>query len=263
MKTTAHLKTIYIIILFLLTTVVFAQDSIRLFEPLPRNSEKINLIQPKGAIIWGNSDKYTLENYGAAKVKNGITSTGTNRKRGVYYSVVKQKITINLTTFNNMTSTLKVQTVQNEEYTLKDTSFENALLNIAGTGVETEEVQSYAPFEKTIRGSITTSSEISKNWDINLIIDKTPSLFLELGNLTNGNQTIKIIRTNLDDNKNINENGNIPEATQFYELLENGISLGAVTTKNYNGDNSIWLKPGLDASTKLILCSALLLLKKF
>jgi len=263
MNPTTLLKTTCIIIFFLATTKVFAQDSIRLFEPLPSNSEKINLVQPKGgAIAWGNSDKYTLGNYGVAKVKKGITSTETDRKKGVYYSVVKQKITVNLTTFNNISSILKVQTVQNEEYTLKNTSLENALLNIAGTGVETSEVRSYTPFEKVISGTITSSSESFKNWNIDLLIYKKPTLFTEIGKLTSGERTITIMPTSLDSNKNINVNNDIEEGSYFYEFLENGKSLAAVAA-NYNPAKAIWLNPELDASTKQILCTAMLLLRRY
>ena len=254
MKPVVLLKTTCTIILFLATTVVFAQDSIRLFEPLPSNSEKYNLKLPKA--YWGTKYKVTVENYGVAKMKEGITSTSSNRKKGVNYSETKQKLFISLTDTNNISSNLQVQTEQKEEYVIKNNFLENTLLNVTGTGVETSEIQNWSVFPKTISGTITTNLENSKNWDINLIKDNEPSLFTKMGSLTNGERTINVILTNLDSNKNINENGDIYVGASFCEFVENGISLGAV---GLYGEHSIWLKPGLDPSTKLILITALLL----
>jgi hypothetical protein len=251
MRIPTFLKTTYTVILLLTTAVILAQDSIKIIEPLPSNSEKIDLILPK--TYWFNKSKIIVGNYGVAKIKEGITSTETNRKKGVTYSETKQKISIVLTDSDNKSSNLQVNNVQNDEYVIKDNILLNRVLNI---GVESEEIESMIFYPKTIKGSITSNIENSKKFDIDLmVIDQNTYLNIEIGKLTDGVRTINVIRTNLDSNKNLNENSDISARTIFYEFLENGISLGAVT---FDDENSIWLKPGLDSTTKLILCTAML-----
>ena len=251
MKIATLLKTTCTVILLLTTTVILAQDSIKIIEPLPSNSEKLNLILPK--IYWFNKSKIIVGNYGVARIKEGITTTETNRKKGVTYSETKQKISIKLTNSDNESSNLEVNNVQNDEYVIKDNILLNRVLDI---GVESEEIESMVFYPKTIKGTITSTIENSKKFEIDLmVINQKKYLNIEIGKLTDGERTINVIRTNLDSNKNINENIEISERTIFYEFLENGVSLGAVT---FDDENSIWLKPGLDPITKLILCTAML-----
>ena len=251
MKTVTLLKSFFAIIIFLMTSILIAQDTIRIIEPLPNNSEKLNLILPK--VYWFNTSKITLGNYGVAKIKEGITSTSTNRKNGVTYSETKQKITISLTDSDNNTSKLQVINTKNDEYVIK----ENVLLNrVLDNGVKSEEIQSMVFYPNITEGTITSNLENSKKWDFILkTTDQNAILNVKIGKLTDGERAINVIRTNLDNNIKINENGEISERTLFYEFLENGISIGAVT---YDDENSIWLKTGLDPITKLILCTAML-----
>ena len=46
MKIATILKTTCAVILLLTTTVILAQDSIKIIEPLPNNSEKLNAFPP-------------------------------------------------------------------------------------------------------------------------------------------------------------------------------------------------------------------------
>ncbi|MDU8885731.1 hypothetical protein RXV94_06135 [Yeosuana sp. MJ-SS3] len=251
MKIVAALKTTCSLILVFITTVIFAQDSIKIIEPLPINSEKLNLIFPR--TYWFNKSKVIFENYGVAKIKEGITSTETDRKKGVHYSKTKQNISIKLSDPDKNSSTLQVKTVQKDETVIKEDILLNRVLNV---GIEAEEIQSMVFFPKKIKGFITTNGDSSNKWDLNLeVINEKSFLFVEVGSLKYCERFIQIIRTNLDSNKNINVNNDITERTIFYEFLENGISLGAVT---FDDEHSIWLKPGLDAITKLILCTSML-----
>jgi len=254
MKTKILLKIACSIAFFVTTIMALAQDSIVSFEPLPSNSEKLKLVLPKA--YWGNKHKITIVNYGIAKMKQGITSVSQETKKGVSYSETKQKYFINLTDSNNNISTLQAQIVQYDKYAVKKHFLGNTVLEALGTGVEMEEVQNIEISPKEITGTITTDLENNKNWEVNLAVDLKPSLFAEIGNLTDGERTINVILTNLDSNKKINENGDIYGGVIFYEFIENGISIGAVASR---GEHTIWLRPGLDPSTKLILCSAMLL----
>jgi len=247
MKTSTRLKITCSIAIFFTTIMVLAQDSIMGFEALPSNSEKLKLVLPKA--YWFNSYKLKIANYGVAKIKENAPDTD---------AIKKQKISINLTDFNNNTSTLSVRTVQEYFYSTRSHNLENNILSALGTGIEVDPqehfIDSIAP--KTIKGTIITSLKNSKNWDICFVKDNEPSLFTKMGSLTDGERTINVILTNLYSNKNINENGDIYAGVVFYEFIENGISLGAVASR---GEHTIWLRPGLDPSTKLILCSAMLL----
>ncbi|MCF7561092.1 hypothetical protein L3X39_10635 [Sabulilitoribacter multivorans] len=256
MKITALLKTTCAVILFLTTTVVLAQDSIKIIESLPSNSEKLNVILPKA--YWFNKYKIILENYGVAKIKEGISSTSTNNINGVTYAETKQKISVVLTDSENNTSHLQARTVQNGEFVVKEDILLNRVLNI---GIEGEEIQSMIFYPKTLIGTITTNINNSENWNFNIKVfdlkvrNPRDYLFTEIGSLNNGVRTISIIRTNLDSNSNIDVKNDISKGALFYEFLENGISLGAVTSYD---ESSIWFKPGLDSITKLILCTAML-----
>jgi hypothetical protein len=247
------LKAICSVALLVITTIVIAQDSIRITEPLPINSEKINLIYPK--IYWFNKYEITLENYGVARVKEGITSTSAKNKKGITYSETKQKITINLTDFDHHSSTLQARTVQNDEYTIKENVLENTLLKELGTGIETEEIHNMIIFPKSIKGNISTNSENDKVWNIDLKLAPNSIQFIEVGKLTSGDRTINVIQTNVTINQYLTNDNT--RSTLNYQFIENGIVLGAVT---FNEQNVILLKPGVDPTTKLVLCTTLLIL---
>jgi hypothetical protein len=251
MKIIRLLKKTCLFIIFFTTTFLLAQDKIIINEKLPSDSEKLELILPK--IYWFNKSKIQVANYGVAKIKEGITSTETTRKKGVTYSETKQKITIILNSTENESSSLIGRTVKNDEYIIKDNYFLNRVLDI---GVESETILSMVFYPKTLKAAITTNIGNSKSWDFLLkTTDQNQILNIEIGRLTAGERTINVIQTNLEGLKNINENDSITARTLFYEFIENGISLGAVT---FDDENSIWLKPGLDSTTKLILCTAML-----
>lgn len=228
-----------------------AQDKLIINEELPNNSEKLDLILPRA--YWFNKSKIQVVNYGIAKIKEGITSTETTRKKGVTYSETKQKFSIILNNPDNESSSLIGKTVQNDEYVIARNKLLNGVLNI---GVEEETILSMEFYPKTLKATITINLENSKSWDFLLkTTNQNQILNSEIGRLTNGNRIINVIQTNLDSLKNINEDGSITERTLFYEFIENGIVLGAVT---YDDENSIWLKPNLDSRTKLILCTAMI-----
>ena len=102
---------------------------------------------------------------------------------------------------------------------------------------------------------MTTNSETSRSWNLSLRIDKVGFFNIDKGSLTDGERSIKIIRSKIGRFQNIEELSEWTPETLFYEFIEDGVSLGAVS---FEYGNVIWLKPDLDASTKLIVCTAML-----
>ena len=123
-------------------------------------------------------------------------------------------------------------------------------------GIESEEIMSMTVFPKTFTGTITTNQQDSNPWEFILtILEQDFARNLEVGILTTGDRTINVIQTELNEFKNISLNVDNESRNTIYEFIENGISIGAVT---YDSENSIWLKPGLDLATKLIICTAMI-----
>jgi len=245
------LKTVCLLIFFLISTFSLAQNHFKINEELPSDSEKLELILPK--IYWFTKSKITLGDFGIATIKEGITSTESTRKKGVSYTETKQKISIFLENTTNSSANLEARTIRKDEVVVAGNSFLNRFLDI---GIESEEIVSMAIYPKTFIGTITTNQKDSKPWDLILtIVDQDLILNLEVGILTSGERTINVIQTRLDSLKNISGNEEDLSGDLLYEFIENGISLGAVT---YDSENSIWLKPGLDLTTKLILCTAMI-----
>ena len=251
MKMFSFIKTIWFGIIFLIATSVLAQNTTSVFEPLPSNSEKLDLVYPKAYLF--NSYKIKIPNYGVAKIKENAPDSD---------ALKKQKISISLTDLNNNTVKIEAKSTQEYVYSVKTHYLENNALRILKTGLEvdTEEhlIDSIGP--KMIEGTIITNLENLKKWNISLIKPKDPSIFFEIGSLTEGDRTIKVIPSNLDSNYNINQEGKIHQDALFYELIEDGISLGAIA---FNGESGIWFKPDLETATKLVLCSIMLLLINF
>ncbi|MCR8667857.1 hypothetical protein NO995_09205 [Aestuariibaculum sp. M13] len=233
------------------TSIVFAQDSIKDFEPLPANSKKLNIVYPN--VYWFNSYKIKIPGYGVAKIKENASDTD---------AIKKQKITISLTDLKNNVVKLEANSIQEYVYSVKTHYLENDVLRILKTGLEvdTEELMIDSIGLKIIEGKVVTNLENLKNWKLSLVKTKNTTPFSELGNLTFGDRTIKMIQSTLESNQNLNQEGNIYQHALFYELIEDGISLGAMA---FHGETGIWLKPDLDTSTKLVLCSTLLLLTNF
>lgn len=245
------LKTICLVIFFFISTFSFAQGHYTINEELPSDSEKLELILPK--IYWFSKSKITVGNFGVATIKEGISSTETTRKKGVSYSETKQKISIELKNSENESCFLEARTIQKDEFVMKSDPIFNRILDL---GIESEEILRMDIFPKIYTGTITTDSKNSNTWDFILtIVDQDFISNFEVGILTSGERTINVIQTKLDALKNINGNDKGLSNNLFYEFTENGISIGAVT---YDSENSIWLKPGLDKNTKLILCTAML-----
>ncbi|MBN3522030.1 hypothetical protein JYB62_18645 [Algoriphagus lutimaris] len=235
----------------MISTFSFAQGNVTVYEGLPSDSEKLELILPK--IYWFSKSKITVGNFGEATIKEGISSTETTRKKGVSYSETKQKISIILKGSDNKSCYLEARTVQKDEFVIKSDPIFNRILDL---GIESEEILRMDIFPKTYLGKISTDTNDPKPWDFILTtVEQDFISNLEVGILTTGDRTIYVIQTTLDPLRKINENSEGLTNTLFYEFIENGISLGAVT---YDSENAIWLKPGLDKTTKLILCTAML-----
>lgn len=198
----------------------------------PLKSEKLDVIfQNQGfltipiTLFNKTTAKVKVGNYGDANITKRSGSESTTKILGITYVERKYKFSID---FIN---------ILNESSKLIGTKKDSNVLGI-------------------IEATITTNQKESKTWNLYLRLENT--LFLNIdkeSRLTDGERTIKIIHTNFCRFKNPNENSTIPPETVFYEFIENGVSLGAVT---FDGENSIWIKPDLDSTTKLILSTAML-----
>jgi hypothetical protein len=233
MKIIALLKNSIVFIIFLVPIILFPQNEngLILNEKLPNNIEKFGLIFHNQELLGvpitlfnKTTSKVTVGNYGDAKITKRTPSETTTKIFGITYIETKFKFFID---FNN---------------SLNESS------KLIGTKINSD-------FSETIKATITTGLKNSKSWDFIVKIDKINFSNIDIGRLTEGERTIEIIRTDFLQLKNNNEYQEAFVETQFYEFIENGISLGAVT---FDNENSIWLKSGLDATTKLILCTAML-----
>jgi hypothetical protein len=231
MKNIKQIRKTLALVILLIPTLLFAQDGLIINEEFPPNAQKLNLVFQTNEflnvpIVLFNktTTKVNLGNYGDGKIKKRTPSESTTKILGITYSETKFKFFIDFNNSINQTSGL--------------------------TGTKTS-----SNILETTKAVITTNIENSRPWNFFLRIDKLDFLNVDLGRLTQGERTIKIFRTHARRFKSIDENDEINPDRVFYEFIEDDISLAAVT---FGEENSIYLKPGLDATTKLILCTAML-----
>ena len=223
---TALFKKIVVFTLFFIPIWVFAQNDSIVNVKLPVNAEKLEVNFQYSAITFLNTNttKVTVSNYGDGKIKKKSGSASTTKVLGITYNESKYKFSIDFINAFNETS------------------------NLSGTKTTSNVLE-------TIKATMTTNLETSKTWNLSLRIDKVDFFNLDMGSLTDGERSIKIIRSKVGRFQNIEELSEWPPETLFYEFIEDGVSLGAVS---FEYGNAIWLKPDLDASTKLIVCTAML-----
>lgn len=231
MKIIELVKKTFVLVVLLIPTLLFPQDGLIINEEFPPNAQKLNLVFQTNEflnvpIVLFNktTTKVNLGNYGNAKIKKRTPSESTTKVLGITYTESKFKFFIDFNNSLNQSSEL--------------------------TGTKTSN-----NISETIKAIIITNLENSRPWNFFLRIDKLDFLNVDLGRLTQGDRTIKIFRTHARRFKSIDENDEINPERVFYEFIEDDISLAAVT---FGDENSIYLIPGLDATTKLILCTAML-----
>lgn len=219
-------KKMIVFTLFLIPICLFAQKDSIVNEKLPVNAEKleVNFQYSSITLLNTNTTKVTVNPYGNGKIKKKSGSQSTTKVLGITYVESKYKFLIDFSTVYNESS------------------------NLTGTKKTSNVLE-------TIEATMTTNSETSRSWNLSLRIDKLEFLNIDTGRLTNGERTIKIIRSKMGRFQNIEALSEWPPETLFYEFIEDGVSLGAVS---FEYGNVIWLKPDLDASTKLIVCTAML-----
>ena len=223
---TAPLLKSFVITLFFIPICLLAQNDSIVNEKLPVNAEKLEVIFNYSAITMFNTNttKVTVSNYGNGKIKKRSGSASTTKVLGITDNESKYKFFIDFINTYNESS------------------------NVTGTKTTSDVLE-------TLEATISTNLETSKTWNLYLRIDKVDFFNLDMGSLTDGERTIKIIRSKVGRFQNIEELSEWPPETLFYEFIEDGVSLGAVICE---GGNVIWLKPDLDASTKLMVCTAML-----
>ena len=223
---TTLFKRTFLFILFLMPICLFAQEELNINEKLPVNAEKLDLNFNYSSITLFNTNttKVMVSHYGNGKIKKKSGSGSTTKVLGITYVESKYKFLIDFSNVYNGSS------------------------NLTGTKKTSNVLE-------TIEATITTNLETSKSWNLYLRIDKIDFLNLDMGSLTAGERTIKIIRSKIGRFQNIEEISELNPETLFYEFIEDGVSLGAVT---FEGESTIWLKPDLDETTKLLVCTAML-----
>ena len=233
MKMTSPLIKTIVFTLFIIPIGVFAQNDSIVNEKLPVNAEKLEVVFQNQGLSFLNqpvtllnktTTKVTVSYYGAGKIKKKSGSGSTTEVLGITYNESKYKFFID---FNN---------AFNESSKVTGTKKTSTVL-------------------ETIEATISTHLETAKTWHLNLRIDKVAFFNLDKGSLTDGERSIKIIRSKMGRFQNIEELSAWPPETLFYEFIEDGVSLGAVLCE---GGNLIWFKPDLDGNTKLIVCTAML-----
>ena len=223
---TALFKKTVVFTLVLIPIWVFAQNDSIVNVKLPVDAEKLEVIFNYSSITFLNTNttKVAVGNYADAKIKKKSPSESTTKILGITYNESKYKFSIDFINAFNQTS------------------------NVTGTKTTSNVLEK-------IEATMTTNSETSKTWNLYLRIDKVDFFNLDMGSLTDGERSIKIIRSKMGRFQNIEELSEWNPETLFYEFIEDGVSLGAVS---FEYGNVIWLKPDLDASTKLIVCTAML-----
>lgn len=226
MTITALFRKTFIFIFLIIPICFFAQEDEIINEKLPVNTEKLDLIFKYSSItlLNTNTTKVTVGNYGDGKIKKRSGSGSTTKILGITYVESKYKFFIDFINAFNQSS------------------------NLTGTKTSSNVLEK-------IEATMTTTVEPSRSWHLNLRIDKIDFLNMDMGRLTDGERTIKIIRSKMGRFQNIAEHIEWSPETLFYEFIEDGVSLGAVLCE---GGNVIWLKPDLDANTKLTVCTAML-----
>ena len=226
MRMTTLFKRTFLFIIFLLPICLFAQEELNINEKLPVNAEKleVNFNYSSITLFNTNTTKVMVSHYGNGKIKKKSGSGSTTKVLGITYVESKFKFFIDFTNAFNESS------------------------NVTGTKTTSNVLE-------TIEATVATNLETSKSWNLYLRIDKLEFLNIDLGRLTAGDRTIKIIRSKIGRFQNIEQMSELNPETLFYEFIEDGVSLGAVT---FEGESTIWLKPDLDATTKLIVCTAML-----
>ena len=239
MKMIALIKIKFIFIFFILPPFIFSQNDLIITENLPFHSEKLNIIFPNREnsipVTFFNktTSKIKLGNYGVAKIKKSNPSEGSTNLIISHHSETKFNFSIDFINSSNESARFKGS---------KKTSTTSKLLMTTDTN--------------TFEATITTNTRVEKIWSFYLQTIGEKIMFnTEIGQLNNRERTIIVIYSNLNNLKNINETNELDEDTIFYEFVENGISLGAFS---FDKVNSIWLKPELDAATKLVLCTAMI-----
>ena len=226
MTMTELFKKMIVFTLFLIPICLFAQKDSIVNVKLPVNAEKleVNFQYSSITLLNTNTTKVTVNPYGNGKIKKKSGSQSTTKVLGITYVESKYKFLIDFSTVYNESS------------------------NLTGTKKTSNVLE-------TIEATMTTNSETSRSWNLSLRIDKLEFLNIDKGRLTDGERTIKIIRSKMGRLQNIEELSDLNPETLFYEFIEDGVSLGAVS---FEYGNVIWLKPDLDAKTKLIVCTAML-----
>lgn len=226
MRMIEFFKKTLVFTLFLIPVCLFAQNDSILNEKLPVNAEKLDLIFNYSSITLFNTNttKVRVNNYGNGKIKKKSGSGSTTKVLGITYVESKFKFFIDFINAFNESS------------------------NVTGTKTTSNVLE-------TIEATISTNLETSRSWNLYLRIDKLEFLNIDMGRLTDGERTIKLIRSKSSRFQNIEELSELNPETLFYEFIEDGVSLGAVICE---AGNTIWLKPDLDATTKLIICTAML-----
>lgn len=230
-KNMEQVKKIIVFVILLIPTLILAQNDFIINEEIPPNAQKYNLnfqtnefLNVPIVLFNKTTTKVAVGNYGNAKIKKRTSSESTTKALGITYSESKFKFFIDFNNELNQSSEL--------------------------TGTKTN-----SNVLETIKAVITTNLENSKPWNFFLRIDKVDFLNIDLGRLTQGERTIKVFRTHSRRFKGLDDKDEINPETLFYEFIEDDVSLGSVT---YGDENSIYLTPDLDSSTKLILCTAML-----
>uniref|UniRef100_UPI0025F9AAAF hypothetical protein n=1 Tax=Algoriphagus sp. TaxID=1872435 RepID=UPI0025F9AAAF len=222
-------------------------------EKLPSEAVKLEIVLPRA--IWGSKSKITITDYAKVIAKEGIISSKIKEIEGVGFSESKNNLKISLMVSEIEFAELEGQAFSYVDYGVESNNMLNRFLDL---GIESETITRMAFLPRVNKGTIKISTDSSATWDMkfNIPVEQIREDFL-VGYLTNGTRSIKVIQTNLDYLLNQNDPIYINDGFDFYEFVEDGISIGAVT---FEAENSIWLKPGIDSYTQMVLCTAMMAL---
>lgn len=227
MKKSMISKKQLVLIIFLMPLFLVAQNSAQNDGISTIKSEKLAVVFQSQSFLGAsvtmfnkNTTKVKLGNYADAKITRKSGSSSTTKILGVSYSETKSNFSIDSAT------------TLNENSKITGTKKESNILTI-------------------IEATLNTNQKDAKTWNLYLRLANTVFLNKDKEDrITDGTRTINIIPVNFCRF----ENRAFPPETVFYEFIENGVTLGAVT---FGTENSIWLQPDLDATTKLIVSTAM------
>jgi len=203
---------------------------------------------------WFGKSKISLGDYGNAIYKTGITSTDQKNIKGVTYTRIKYKFSVNLITKDSVKVELKGKVREDEGYVLSSGGITGFVLEQA-TGIQTENFEGVLKGDKTITADIILNDQSNEIWSFKRYISSIEGdEKLESNFLSHEYQFIEIVPINTYETQEMTFNSKGSYSNSGYEFFIDN-TLVAVAE---SGFKLIWFKSDLDKKIKGLLTAVIL-----